>query len=355
VNEMAIAEAIKISDLNSIRTVTEVMEKNQLPRIPQQALIAIGKSEGETFKKALVAIANNTDPADEFKNYVYKVTGLLTQPIMAGLVSLGFSDVPPSILIKIGKQNFQEFRAQLTKAMQGDKNSQAWIANSIRSNSDEGQAAPTAAPQQRIEAPAPMRQPEPNNVQQMPSRPTQRNTAAAPNDDQPYPGTRSQQGSSTERQFSSLHLYGGKAAHCYNLSEKDGVHSINLDAAKMVEGQRKVNWDDSVRLRFTERELFSLYACLIGLVPKVEFKSHGAANDKSYTLERQTDQYGTKFFASCSAKDKGARGVPFALDEGVRLSAIIMRQLIKNYPEHTPESLDRLIRSVMTARVAKAA
>lgn len=336
---MAIAEAISVSDLNSLKAVSTLMEKHSLPRVSTQALMTIGTMEGDTFKKALVAIANNTDPQDESKNYVYRVTGLLTKPILEGLATLGFMDLQPSILIKIGKAQAQEFRTMLSKAMHGDKDSQKWLEMKISSYG--GGEQPLSNSQTQQQAPAAQSQ----------TQPPQRVTSYSQRDDQPYPANHTSGASTAEREYYSVHLYGKTFALCFQATEKDGEHSVNLDAAKMLEGQRKVNWEEAIHFRFTERELFSMYACLIGMREKVEFNAHGPANDKSFSLKRQDGG----FFASCSAKDKGARGVPFGSDEGVRILVLLVRQLLRNHPEHSPESLDRMVRSVMNPRLQAAA
>lgn len=344
---MAIAEAISINSLNTLKAVAQAMENNQLPRISQQALMTIGTMEGESFKKALVAIANNNDPQDQNKNYIYGLTSLLTPPILDGLASLGFKDIPPSTLITLGRECAQEFRGKLSKALQGDKECVTWIASTLRGKIDAmpgpatGNQPPTKpnAPQ-RVAAVSPQG-PKPNRHEAAaPQRPPLR----APSDSQPYPDSSTTQRDPEERQYLSVHLYGKAYALCFQASEKNGEHSINLDAAQMVEGQRKVNWANAIHFRFTERELISMYACMIGFKNEVKFSAHGPANDKTFNLKRQDKG----FYASCSAKDEGSRGVPFDTDEGVRILALIVRQLLRNHPEHSPESLDRMVRSVMT-------
>lgn len=362
---MTIKEAIDVSHLNSVKAVATVMEENKLPMISQAALISVGAMEGDRFKKALVAIANNSDPQDVSKNYVYRVTGLLTNPVIAGLASLGIENIPPSVLIKVGIEQAQEFRAKMSNAMKGDQFAKAWLVEALNKHMDRpAQASVPASPAPQASsqapqagqgsqpAPAPRAGAAPAPAAQRPvERPAPNRQQTSHGSNQPYPATAQPANEEGGGQYYSVHLYGKNYALCFQASAMKGDHSINLDAAKLFEGQRKVDWQNAIHFRFTERELFSLYACLIGLKNEITFSAHGPANDKSFTMKRQ--QPG--FYASCMAKEMGARGVPFDLDEAVRVLALVTRQLLLNHPEHTPESLDRMVRAVMSPRLPVAA
>lgn len=339
---MSGAVAVQIGDLRTIKKVTEIMVQSGLPTISEQMLIALGAKEGERFKKALVAVANNGDVGDQNKNYIYQVCGLLTGPIQSALASLGFGSVPPEVLIEIGKAAAQEFRGKIALAMKGDATAKNYLQTTIASHSA-APATPAGKNLREVQQPKPSAAPQRQATSA--GAPVHDTTRSAQTDYKPrsQPGAEATTGSNDKRDFFSVHFYGNKSAHCFSASEKDGLHSINLDAGNLLPGQRKVDWANAIHLRFTERELYSIYALLIGLRQEVKFDAHGPMHDKSFQMKRQD----TGFYAACSAKEMGMRGVPFAADEGVRLMTLVVRQCLRNHPEHSAESLDRMIRSVM--------
>lgn len=126
----------------------------------------------------------------------------------------------------------------------------------------------------------------------------------------------------------SVHVYGGKAALCFEADETRGaVPTIALDAASAT-GPRQYDWRNKVRVQWTKAELPAVLAVLIGGVHKVEFRNHGPDNDKGYSVEHQGD----KFFVRVWAKDRGVRAVPVPLEDAFYVTELILRQLHRGAP-----------------------
>jgi hypothetical protein len=328
---------ISVEDLDGLKKVHEIMVELTLPNINADALKTVGKLEGQKFKQAIVAIANNEDNMNHSRNYVGSVTCLLTGPVQQMLTSMGYVNLHPETLIKMGKECGREFRQHLSAASTGNHESKQWIQKKITEHGSSApeQGARSEPPPQAKPAPAAR----PNNVADINQR---RPEPDFSRDNNPYPNaakgnhesSRTSQ-DKTDRDFFSVTFYGGKSAICFNATEKDGEFSINVDGGNkkpnQPEGGRAIDWQDKVVFGFSSDELIELAWVLLGVSDSCKFSGHGPAHDKSFQFNRQD----TGYFGSVSAKDKGSRAVPMSHAAGTRLMFLVSRQIQKNYPNMT--------------------
>jgi hypothetical protein len=126
----------------------------------------------------------------------------------------------------------------------------------------------------------------------------------------------------------SVHVYAGKGALCFEAdATRDGAPTVAIDAANAIEA-RRYDWEGKIRLQLTVRELPVVAAVLLGLVPACEFKNHGPANDKGFSMECQGD----KVFVRVFAKGHGVRSVPIDAPDAFRVLALVLRQLRRQSP-----------------------
>lgn len=140
--------------------------------------------------------------------------------------------------------------------------------------------------------------------------------------DNPFTGD-----SSNNKQFNSFSVYGSKAALCFNLTDKDGRSTINVDGAAIVVGQRRFDWQNKVSLMVTESELPFVLCVLYGWLHEFEGRFHGPQKNKSFKI---TNQQGKIFFSvSCAGQ---SHGVPIGGADAFYLLSKIMGHISKDYP-----------------------
>lgn len=361
---------IAVSDLDGLKKVHDIMVELSLPDLPAADLLAVGKQEGEDFKKAIVRIANNEDGMNEFRDYITGVTCLLTGPVSGALATMGYVNLPRDTLVKLGKECGKEFRSKLSGAARNDLESVKWIQQKITeygagtSEFQRGQQSTQNVNPPRVNPTFTQNRP----VQQAPQQartstnqaPTTRtgnveniNKSRPISDDSQfhnkYPSKPNSQalvgeGSSDEREFFSMTFYGTKSALCFNAVEKDGEHSLTVDGGNkkpnQPEGGRAIDWQDKVIFGFSADELIEFAWVLMGLSLSCEFSGHGPMHDKSLQFKRQDKG----FFGSVSAKDKGSRAVPISHAAGTRLMFLVVRQIQKNFPNMTVTEVLNMLR-----------
>lgn len=120
-----------------------------------------------------------------------------------------------------------------------------------------------------------------------------------------------------------IHVYGSKAALCFEADETRGaVPTVALDAASAT-GPKQYDWAHKIRLQLTRNELPVTLCVLVGYLPKAEFKNHGPANDKGFSIEHQGD----KLFVRVWARDQGVKAVPMSRDDAFYVVGLFLRQL----------------------------
>jgi len=124
----------------------------------------------------------------------------------------------------------------------------------------------------------------------------------------------------------SYHVYGGKAALCFNCDETKGkTPTISLDAASST-GPKSYDWKNKIRIQLTKQELPVVAAVLLGAQQRCEFKNHGKDNDKGFSMVRQE---GGKLFVSVFAKGAPVKAVPIFQPDLLWVSALFISQLQK--------------------------
>ncbi len=144
----------------------------------------------------------------------------------------------------------------------------------------------------------------------------------------PNPGHGRADGPQTGEGWESFHVYGSKAALCFNADVTKGrTPTIAIDAASST-GPHVYDWKQKVRLQLTKAELPVVAAVLLGALGKCEFKNHGANKDKGFTMERQD---GGKIFISVFAKGT-VKAVPVFAPDVMWVTALVLQQVQKSCP-----------------------
>lgn len=173
------------------------------------------------------------------------------------------------------------------------------------------------------------------------------NQRSQSNSREPQQGAGNEEGRMNPEDRASVHVYGGKAALCFEADITKGqVPTIALDAA-MTTGPRQYDWAGKVRLQLTRAELPVVTAVLIGALQRCEFKNHGQDNSKGFSMERQE---GGKVFIKVFAKDQGVRGVPVMAPDVFYVASLMMRQLRKANPWLDGTALMSLIRATQSGQ-----
>jgi hypothetical protein len=140
----------------------------------------------------------------------------------------------------------------------------------------------------------------------------------------------------------SMHVYGGKAALCFEADmTKQGVPTVALDGA-LSTAPRQYDWNSKVRLQMTKAELPVIAAVLVGVIPKCEFSSHGPENNKGFSMERQQ---GGKIFIKVFAKGEQVRSVPVSAPDVFYVTSLVFRQLQKSNPWLDTTALMSLVKA----------
>lgn len=140
-----------------------------------------------------------------------------------------------------------------------------------------------------------------------------------------------------------FHVYGGKAALCFEAdTTRGGVPTIALDAASAT-GPRSYNWGQKTRIQMTRAELPMVAAVLIGARQSCKFSSHGPDKTKGFSMERQ----GTKVFTKVFEKDGGVKAVPIEAADAFYVTTLLLLQIRKISPWLDASSTIELVRSTM--------
>jgi len=124
----------------------------------------------------------------------------------------------------------------------------------------------------------------------------------------------------------SVHVYGGKGALCFEEDEtKNGFHTIAIDAATST-GPKQYDWANKIRIQLTREELPVLLAVMLGVLPQCEYKNHGTQNNKGFSVQDQGNQYFVRVFSP-----EGVRAVPMTPEDAFRVTAMLIKQMRKNY------------------------
>lgn len=137
-------------------------------------------------------------------------------------------------------------------------------------------------------------------------------------------------GAARVKEYLSHHVYGNKAALCWNVDEtRAGEPTIRLEAAKSI-GERKYDWSTKIAIQFTRDELTVTLAVLTGALDKVEGKNHGIGDQAGKGFEI-VDQ-GKNFFVRVFAPNAGACAVPMTPEDAFTVCSILLKQMQQGKP-----------------------
>lgn len=160
----------------------------------------------------------------------------------------------------------------------------------------------------------------------------------------PAGGAATGQASEKQRDYASVHIYGSRAALCFNadMTRAEG-HTICLDAAAS-KGQRSFNWEGKIRVQFTTKELPFVLAVLMGWMTSVQFTAHGPKKDKGFSLEHQA---GGKVFARVWQGNGGGQlSVPIFAEDLYGVVALLLRQMGRNSPHLGVDGVMAVVRQL---------
>jgi hypothetical protein len=140
----------------------------------------------------------------------------------------------------------------------------------------------------------------------------------------------------------SVHVYGSKAALCFEEDEtRGGFHTVALDAATAT-GPKQYNWSEKIRIQLTREEMPVLLAVMLGVLPHCEYKNHGTQNNKGFAVEDQGDQFFVRVFSP-----DGVRAVPMTPEDAFRVTAMLVKQMRRNYEGIDSSDILTLVRVII--------
>nr|WP_234430043.1 hypothetical protein [Stutzerimonas stutzeri] len=143
---------------------------------------------------------------------------------------------------------------------------------------------------------------------------------------------------------SKFHVYGGKAALCFEEdTTRGGVPTIALDAA-MSTAPRVYQWKEKTRIQLTRAELPVVAGVLLGARNGCEFKAHGEGKNKGFSMQRQP---GGKVFVKVFEAEKPVKAVPIEAPDVFYVASLIMLQIRRNAPWLDASSTMDLVRLTM--------
>ena len=132
------------------------------------------------------------------------------------------------------------------------------------------------------------------------------------------------------KKYNSCHVYGSTYALCFNAGEWEGKRGVMVDAA-VSSGPKAYDWKNATHIWLDTNEVGAVLAVFRRWRKSVEFGSHGAQNDKSFSIEFQ----GQHFFAKVSARKANvhpARAVKIMPTDATAVSILFLTQLTESYP-----------------------
>lgn len=329
------------------------LQQLKIPAPDVRMLMSVYDIEGDRITQAVADVKQGNEQALKFlQGIFFSITPKLKQRLQRLNVRI------PSlrVLIEIGKHEGPQFAARLKRwdetGNEGDdaryvRLTMAEFLELERSGfrrrcQESSPTRPSGTGAEAIPAGRPM---EPSRSESNPPPMSSLSLSEEPGVEEP--ARQSGQG----KEIISQHVYGGSAAACFSTDvSRAGQATVRIEVAQTSGNSRQYNWTDKVSIQLSQRELPLVLATLMQWVPKFEGKGHGTANEKWFTLENQ----GPKVFLSVNCKGKAVRGVPIMAGDTYALSTLLMRQMLRNDPFLTPESLLMLVRTQgeMFCRVA---
>lgn len=314
--------------INGIESVMEAITHLGMPNLTKEEVSYIANSlERAKFKTALevcLGLRGEMKPAD--KQYLFGFVSCMSGMMNKYLAELGYPAASYDTLLYIGSKRGMEFRSAVKAAMtpkDPNRESCTALVKSILLEAADatGDSISEAIVNNQV-------QPKPVQAAAIPVNTTDEREASRTEDTE-EPTTRDEiEEDATE--YLSTHVYALKYALCFNaaLSSNNKNHTIIVDAGLIV-GEKKVDWQNAVKIQLSHKEIPLVYSVLMGKIPKVKFEGHGAANNKGFEIERQDG----KFYAKVFSKEGGVRAVPIGPLDAFALSNVVFSQIMKQVPK----------------------
>lgn len=120
-------------------------------------------------------------------------------------------------------------------------------------------------------------------------------------------------------------VFGGKAALTIEADDtRRGEDTIRLEGAKAIR-PKQYNWGEKIAIQMTTAELPIVAQVFLGLRESCEFKNHGEASDKGFSVARQEKGLFVRVFSS-----KGVCAVPVGAPDAYYFGSLVLAQLKKN-------------------------
>lgn len=282
--------------------------------IPEKAdMDAIIKRDAEAFSNALRISVNKEEGWESRLEYV-KAAVVTTSPWMReSLKTLDIVACNPEMLAEIAKQEGATFWKAVKSATEGGSDSKIaaeYVRRTISSLSLVQNQPPAQSANDQVDD-------YPNGA------------GTYPEDDYAPPaGTQQKERGENDREFKSVHVYGGKSALCFSASTtRDGEFTVRIEGA-MSSGVRVYDWKSKVIFQLTVQEIPLIIGVLHGFMETLELRGHGRENEKALTIQLQKDKY----FISLLCKGEAPRGVPVPAKDIYPIITLLLRQALKNDP-----------------------
>jgi hypothetical protein len=342
--------------LDSITGIYNALAHLTLPK-PMTGImesIALG-SEKNKFKKAIFECLEigGIKAKIETKRYLFGlVNSISTITIQTVNTLLGYKNLPLDVFIQVGIDNGGSFysavKAATSPSDEKHASSITTVYQMILQASEklgidiEFDAPPTLNNEQSAKSPSKLE----GKRSPSPAKPCNSQS------DSEEPMQICSDEDEKKSDYLSSHAYGAKAALCFNASKSTNGHfAVIVDAAQSV-GERKYDWTNAIKIQLGYKELPMLYAVLVGWRKSAKFDAHGAANDKSFEIERQDGENGKdgKFFVKVNAKGATMRAVPIGPMDAYPIMLVVLRQIIQDAPDEFRNKPEILIAMMKAAQ-----
>lgn len=168
--------------------------------------------------------------------------------------------------------------------------------------------------------------------------------APASSDNRAEHGTASES-KTGRRRFHSYHVYGGKAALCWeDDTTRAGEATVRLEAASAT-GPRQYDWSNKVIIQLTRDELPCVAAVFLGLIPEAKGSNHGQGDNGGKWFEIQ--HQGSKLFCKVGDPQSKMKAVPIEAQDAYWVATLLIRQIRAARPWLSGEDVVMLLRTII--------
>lgn len=134
-------------------------------------------------------------------------------------------------------------------------------------------------------------------------------------------------------EYFSIHAYArGKSALTFNRDQtKNAFPTVRIEAASAA--GNNFDWKNKTSIQLTQAELPQVFAVLIGVKEACEFKNHGEAKNKGFSMERQENKIFVKVFEA----NKRLMAVPVSSADLFYITSLFAGQILLAAKMAAPE------------------